>query len=163
MSAPSSCLIANGNSSSHVHGAMGLQWVPATDTLSLATKKSNTITNTRSSMLSDLHSFFDPIGFTSPFLLRGKLIYQTCLTSFPDLGWDETLPPRIMGKWRYFVNQLQGLHKLEIPRWCTGLTMASDVTLHVFCDASAQANGAAAYIVNGNYTSFILGTSQVVS
>ena len=113
-------------------------------------------------MLSGLHSFFDIIGFTSPFLLRGKLIYQTCLVSFPDLGWDDVLPPVIMGKWKYFVNQLQGLHKLEIPRWYNGLSMASEVTLHVFCDASAQAYGAAAYLVNENCMSFILAKSRVV-
>ena len=85
MRAPSSHLIGNGNSS-HVHGAIGLQWDPATDTLSLATKMSKAITDIRRGMLGDLHSFSDPIGFTSPFLLRGKLIYQTCLTSFLDLG-----------------------------------------------------------------------------
>ena len=162
MCAPSSRLIATENSSSHVHETMGLQWDPTTDALSLATKKSKAITNTRRGMLSDLHSFFDPIGFTSPFLLRGKLIYQTCLVSFPDLGWDDVLTPRIMEKWKYFVNQLQGLCKLKIPRWCTGLSTASDVTLHVFCDVSAQAYGAAAYFVNENCMSFILVKSCVV-
>ena len=47
MRAPSSRLITTENSSSHVHGAMGLQWDPMADVLSLATKKSKSITNMR--------------------------------------------------------------------------------------------------------------------
>ena len=131
--------------------------------LSLATKNHEVMTNTRRGMLSDLHSFFDRIGFTSPFLLRGKLIYQTCLNSFPDLGWDEVLPPRILGKWKYFINQLQGLRKLKIPWWCTGLNTASDVTLHVFFDASSQAYGATAYMANGNIVQSVSGKISNIS
>ena len=141
---------------------MGLQWDPTTDYLSLATKNQQVMTNTRRGMLSDLHSFFDPIGFTSPFLLRGKLLYQTCLTSFPDLGWDDVLPPKILGKWKYFINQLQGIRRLKIPWWCTGLTNSSDVILYVFCDASSQAYGAVVYMVNDNNTSFLTAKSRVV-
>jgi hypothetical protein len=36
------------------------------------------------------------------------------------------------------------------------------VVLHVFCDASSQAYGAVAYIVNDNNTSFLIAKSRVV-
>ena len=109
--------------------------------------------------------FFDPIGFTSPFLLKGKLIYKECITLFPGLSWDAPLPPKILGKWKYFMNQLEGIRKLTIPRWCTGVNDSSDIELHVFCDASSQAYGAVAYIVTDNNPhnpSFLTAKSHVI-
>ena len=79
-------------------GAVGLAWEPIADTLSLVPKADKTFLNTRCGMMSALHTLFDPIGFTAPFMLRGKLLYQECLTQFPSLTWDETLPPAIAGK-----------------------------------------------------------------
>ena len=49
-----------------------------------------------------------------------------------------------------------------MPWWCTGLNTTSDIILPVFCDASSQAYGAVAYMVNGNNTSFIIAKSRVV-
>ena len=115
-----------------VHVTMGLQWDPVNDTLTLSTKNHSTTVYTHRGMLSHLHSFFDPIGFTSPFLLKGKLIYQECINLFPDLSWDAPLPPAILEKWKYFMNQLEGIRKLKIPRWCTGMNDSSNLELHVF-------------------------------
>ena len=115
-------------------------------------------------ILSALHSFFDPHGFTTPFLLRGKLVNQQCLAASSDLGWDAQLPCKIVGKWNYFLRRLKNLCKLELTRWFTNLTKESNVTLHVFCDASKDAYGAVAYITiqPGNYVSFVMAKSCVV-
>ena len=54
--------------------------------------------------------------------------------------------------------------KTQINRWFTGLTKESAVALHIFCDASKDAYGAAAYftIQPGNYMSFVIAKSHVV-
>ena len=116
-------------------------------------------------MLSHLHSFFDPIGFTSPFLLKGKRIYEECTTLYPHLFWDAPLHPTILGKWKYFATQLEGLSKLTITRWCTGMNDASDIELYVFCDASSTAYEAVAYVVcdnNPNTPSLVMAKSHAV-
>jgi hypothetical protein len=118
--ASASRIILDGGSPLQVHGTMGLQWEPAKDTLTLATKDAASLVHTRRGMLSYLYSFFDPIGFTSPFLLRGKLIFKECNTLNPGLSWDAPLPPNILGKWKYFTGQLEGLRRLTVLR-CVGV------------------------------------------
>ena len=113
--APTVRIITHNGSPSQVHRAMGLQWDPSTDCLSLYTKNHPPLVQTRRGMLSQLHSFFYPIGFTSPFLLKGKLMYKECSTLFPGVGWDDTLPsPKTLGRWKYFMNQLEGIRTLTI-------------------------------------------------
>ena len=115
-------------------------------------------------MLSDLHSIFDPLRLTILFLLCSKLVYQTCIMSFPKLTWENPLFPVIVGKWKYFIRQLTGLRKLRIQGWYTGLATQSEVTILVFCDASTQAYRVVTYITNepGHSTSFIIAESRVV-
>ena len=77
--ASASKIITQNGSPSQVHGTMGLQWDPSTDSLSLSTKDHPPPAYTRRGILSQLHSFFDPIGFTSPFLLKGNLYIKNVL------------------------------------------------------------------------------------
>ena len=74
------------------------------------------------------------------------------------------MPPETLGKWKYFVRQLSHLCNLEIPCWLIGLTEESIVTLDVFCDASAFAYDAVAYITIqlANTTSLVIVKSRVV-
>ena len=71
----------------------------------------------------------------------------------------------VIGKWKYFATQLEGLSKLTITRWCTGMNDASDIELYVFCDASSTAYEAVAYVVcdhNPNTPSLIMAKSRAV-
>ena len=126
---------------------MGLQCNPLTDCLTLEEKIEPPVVSTRHGMLSLLHSYFDHLGFTAPFLMQGKLLYQQCLATFLDLGRDNPLSTEFTGKWMYFLRQLRNLCKLAISRLFTGLTSNSTVTLHIFCDASKDTYGAVAYII----------------
>ena len=84
------------------------------DLLTLDEKTQKTVVLTKCGMLSVLHSFFDPLGFTVPFLLHAKLIYQQCLATFINLGWDAQLPSGIVGRWIYFLQRLKNLCKLVL-------------------------------------------------
>jgi ribonuclease HI len=53
-------------------------------------------------------------------------------------------------RWNNFTDQLEGVRKLAVPRWLTGMNEDSNITLHVFCDASVAAYGAIAYVVCDN-------------
>ena len=75
---------------------MGFWWNLLTDCLTLDEKKEKPVVSMRRGMLSVLHSYFDNIGFTALFL-RGKLLYQQYLATFPDLRWDDPLPTEFAG------------------------------------------------------------------
>ena len=59
-----------------VHGAMGLKWLPKQDLSTLhGGRKPRTEELRKRDILSDVQSFFDLIGYTSSFILKGKLIF----------------------------------------------------------------------------------------
>ena len=51
---------------------------------------SKVFSRSRRGMLSALNSIYDPLGLISPFILKGRLIFQTvCQLS---IGWDDPVP-----------------------------------------------------------------------
>ena len=86
--APTAKLLQEHNSQ-NTQGEMGLHWNPSTDVLTLDDKALKKVTLTKRCMLSVVHSFFDPLGFTATFLLRQKLVYIPAMFgcfSRPHLG-----------------------------------------------------------------------------
>ena len=73
--APSSRQICMSTEDAPTQGVMGLQWTHSEDMLSLR-ESTKDIINTKQGILKETHSYFDPLGFTSAFILRGKLINQ---------------------------------------------------------------------------------------
>ena len=71
-------------------GAMGLQWDPEDDILSVKIK-ANVTPLTKRGVLQGNHSNFDPLGFSFVVLLKGKKIFQE-LCSYPNLDWDDPIP-----------------------------------------------------------------------
>ena len=67
--AATNMLLQEPNSPRTIQGALGLRWNPQTGHLTLDEKAEKTVILMRRGMLSVLHSFFDPLGFTVPFLL----------------------------------------------------------------------------------------------
>ena len=113
---------------------------PSDDTLSLRGTTKDVI-HTKREIFKEIHLYFDAIGFTSAFILQGKLIYQELKRIYPDIGWNEPLLADISGKWRYFVWQLDEVRNLTIPRWITGLMEESVMEMHIMCDVSKDAYG----------------------
>ena len=90
-------------------------------------------------------SIFDPLGFTSPFVLLAKLQLQE-LWSYQQ-GWDEPLTTEEADRWAAWMEELPRLSDIKLPRWY-GVQEAVPLRrdLHVFCDGSEKAFGAVAYL-----------------
>ena len=67
---------------------------------------------TKRNILKTLASIYDPLGFISPVLLIGKILFRNlCDLRIP---WDNEIPQEIENKWVKWVNGLN--IKIEIPR-----------------------------------------------
>lgn len=76
------------------------------------------------------------------------------------------MPTQIANKWAAFVNDLEDLKTITIPRW-TGTKPESQIQLHSFCDASTQAIAALVYLravdLKGEITSSLIITKTKVA
>jgi hypothetical protein len=73
---------------------------------------------TRRGALSVINSIFDPIGFTSPITMCGKLLLREMMSSSESghVNWDEDLPEKLRLRWEQRVSSLIHLQELKIPR-----------------------------------------------
>ncbi|KAG1661066.1 Ras-related protein Rab-30 [Nymphon striatum] len=116
------------------HGALGLKWHNSADMLSIVVKSEPSepkLEITKRSILSTVAGVFDPLGLTSPVVLKGRIILQEVVLSGVD--WDEPLSSQIVKMWSLWLLDLQNLSKVEIPRcvfYCQGSS------LHIFVDAN---------------------------
>jgi len=125
---------------------LGLVWQPNLDAFKFIFKPwSQPLQLTKRSLLSDINRVFDPVGFVSPVLIRGKIFLQQLWAL--KLGWDTPLPPEMQQKWSQFYTSLKSLEQLVIPRHVP-FSNSESVRLHGFCDASQNAYGACIYILS---------------
>ncbi|XP_051803238.1 uncharacterized protein LOC127533647 [Acanthochromis polyacanthus] len=128
-----------------VQTVLGVKWSVDSDTFSfkvdLEVKPA-----TRRGILSTVASVFDPLGFLAPFLLLGKKILQEMCQK--GIGWDEQLPTELKPRWQSWLNDLENLQKLQIPRCFTpeNLGKVQRMELHHFSDASSHGYGQCSYI-----------------
>ena len=147
-----------------VQKAMGLQWLPEEDVLRI--KVSHVVTPlTRRGVLQRTHANFDPVGFSAPFMLEGKLIFQD-LCSHGNLGWDDEMPTADARRWGKWLSSLPDLERLTVPRCYAPTTLKSTYLLHAFSDASNYAYGAVTYlsVSHGTQTQvgFVFAKSRVI-
>lgn len=133
-------------SSTRVDSVLGLKWDKVEDTLFVDTVKIKPPEKvTKRTVLSTLQQVFDPIGFTSPFVIPIKILLQR--TWMKKHKWDEQLPEddvKLFFKW---CEQLKKLELVRIPRVVTvGNCERSSWSLHTFGDASRSAYAAVVYL-----------------
>ena len=63
---------------------------------------------------------FDPLGFLSPFTVRGKLLMQKTWTE--TVSWDEVLPFQLENKCKTWFGEWSDLAKIKISRCLKGST-----------------------------------------
>ena len=72
--------------------------------------------------------------------MTGRILFRQ--TWELGLDWDQELTPAFTRKWKAWEHQMGHLGHIKYPR-----SIGSDFKeLHIFCDASGDAYGAAAYI-----------------
>lgn len=148
-----------------VQTVLGVKWNVSSDTFSFKVIL-NEKPATRRGILSIVASVFDPLGFMAPFLLLGKKILQEMCQK--NIGWDEPLPEELKPQWESWLNDLQNLQSIQIPRCFIpeDLGKVKRVELHHFSDASSYGYGQCTYIrvvseVKKVHCSLVMGKARV--
>ncbi|GFV30301.1 DUF5641 domain-containing protein [Trichonephila clavipes] len=130
---------------------LGMAWQTLDDCLTLDTKGLLEFVsineNTKRFMLQTIGKIFDPLGLLSPFTIRIKCLIQELWIK--KITWDENLPLKLKEKWLIWCKELPLLDNLRIPRLVLDSTndeVSDLIEIHIFCDASKLAYGAAAYV-----------------
>jgi len=125
---------------------LGVNWNTENDCFSFDTE---TVTmmmtegpTTKRQLLRTTARFYDPLGLYSPVSVVGKMLFQD--TWCRGIDWDELLPFDLGTRRHDWVSTLNSLSEVHIPRWLA--TSGGNFNVHVFCDASERAYGAALYI-----------------
>ncbi|XP_046416256.1 uncharacterized protein LOC124177666 [Neodiprion fabricii] len=124
--------------------ALGLAWRPDIDAFAFSPQIHQTRDNfTKRKVLSQTAQLFDPLGWLSPITIRAKIFMQELWAL--GFHWDEPLSASLSSRWIEFLQDLQGISAITIPRWI-GLSSASlGIEIHGFADASQSALGAVIY------------------
>ncbi|XP_050066248.1 uncharacterized protein LOC114132630 [Aphis gossypii] len=124
--------------------SLGLQWKPVADHFQYEiVSRSTEGALSKRAILADLNRIFDPLGFLSPVLVRGKIFLQQLWSM--KIDWDARLPVGIRQRWSQFYEELERVRALSIPRKAIP-ERANIIDVHGFCDASEEAYGACIYI-----------------
>ncbi|XP_044317958.1 uncharacterized protein LOC123038150 isoform X2 [Drosophila rhopaloa] len=125
--------------------ALGLYWKPNEDEFRFQINFDlPTGTPTKRKMLSTIARLFDPMGWLSPITVVGKRMVQALWKT--KLSWDDHVPLELQKEWQKFIQELPNLSKIHIPRYIAWGMSKGTPQLHMFCDASGYAYGAAAYL-----------------
>ena len=136
-----------------VCGALGLLWDVDSDEfqfkINLPSKEF-----TPRGVLSINHSVFDPLGFLSPVILKGRLLQREMFSvrqGCPKgvaVNWDEPLSEDFLGQWSSFKDSLSDLDSVTFPRsyYPEKLVPITKQEMHVFSDASFDGLGYAIYV-----------------
>lgn len=128
-----------------VERTLGLQWNTEEDTFTFS-HDFKTKPATRRGILSTVASLYDPLGFISPVVLKGRAILQKVCEDGVD--WDNALSDEVVERWRDWLDSLCHLQAIRIPRSFVpaGFSATQLVELHHFSDASDQGYGQCSYI-----------------
>ena len=126
---------------------LGLEWRPQEDCFSFnCLTVSPGLFVTKPVVLSFIARTFDPLGFSAPFIMSAKIMFQQLWRL--KLEWDVPAPEDIQAGFLRWCDDLEMLRGWMVPRsfmgypWCDVMMME----LHGFGDASPVAYGACVYL-----------------
>ncbi|XP_073964431.1 uncharacterized protein [Choristoneura fumiferana] len=82
---------------------------------------------TKRTILSQIASLFDPLGWLAPAIIIAKMFMQKLWLA--KLNWDEDLPEDLRLEWTRYQEDLSVLSDIEIERW-TGCSQNTNIELH---------------------------------
>ena len=128
-----------------VKRTLGVLWDVNTDNFTFTTKLMSR-PPTRRGILGAVCSVYDPMGFITPFTIRGKRLVQDLARE--GAGWDGPLNKQFLERWEMWSRECEAINIIQIDR-CFQPTEFSEVhraELHHFSEASMHAYGSASYI-----------------
>ena len=94
---------------------LGVLWIPPEDNFPFHySAPADEFVFTKRNVLKKTATIFDPLGFLSPFTVRGKLLMQEAWTE--TVTWDKVLPFQLANKWKTWFGELPDLAKIKLPR-----------------------------------------------
>ncbi|XP_017473006.1 PREDICTED: uncharacterized protein LOC108363978 [Rhagoletis zephyria] len=124
---------------------LGIIWNPVSDAfVFLAINTENDTTPTKRKVLSRIAQVFDPVGWLALITVRAKIFMQELWLT--KLYWDDQLPESLSQRWNQFLNQLQDISHISIPRWNGTSANMLTLEIHGFSDASRDAMAAVVYL-----------------
>ncbi|XP_062713978.1 uncharacterized protein LOC134290794 [Aedes albopictus] len=140
--------------SSETERVLGMSWTPKEDTFTFAVHFrsdiqsliSGTSVPTKRQVLRAVMSVLDPLGLVAVFVIHGKCLVKDIWRT--KIGWDDPIPEKLHETWRRWIQVLQQLPQLELPRcYFPNYSVGSlrSLQLHVFMDASETAYSCVAY------------------
>ena len=140
--------------------ALGVAWDARLDTFTFHCRKQEAPITTVASVLSVLASVFDPLGIVGPYVLAGKQIFQAMwLQAAPN--WRAKAPKDLCVPWAAWMEGIPKVAALRVPRWY-GFAPRTELTLHMFADASTVGYGAVGYLAAGGSSAFVAAKTRVV-
>ncbi|XP_055614781.1 uncharacterized protein LOC129761103 [Toxorhynchites rutilus septentrionalis] len=139
----------------HTERVLGMLWMPATDELCFSTHMSEEIRAliesgtrpTKREVLRCVMTLFDPLGLLATFLIHGKVLIQELWRT--GINWDEQIQDTELNRWREWVQMIQFISTIRIPRCyfeeATNSTY-ENAQLHAFVDASPAAYCCVVYL-----------------
>ncbi|GFV83705.1 integrase catalytic domain-containing protein [Trichonephila clavipes] len=126
---------------------LGLLWKPHPDSfafnISPMTSNCDNLIVTKKSVISTIARIFDPLGLIGPVITRAKILLQSL--GQLKLDWNDPLPSNLVSYWKSFIDALESINCLDIPRYCLQ-DKSIRTELHGFSDSSEKAHGAALYL-----------------
>lgn len=127
---------------------LGIWWDSLSDTFTFRLKQQHLspvdVVQTKRHVLRVIMTIYDPLGMLAHILIRGKIIMQSVWKS--GIGWDDELTPMLFDLWRKWLRDLAGIERVRVPRcYSFAFSSATNIQLHIFCDASEQAYCTVAY------------------
>ncbi|GFX09226.1 integrase catalytic domain-containing protein [Trichonephila clavipes] len=71
---------------------------------------------TKKSVISTIARIFDPLGLIGPVITRAKILLQSLWQL--KLDWNDPLPSNLVCYWKSFIDALESINCLDIPRYC---------------------------------------------
>lgn len=138
--------------SNNVTKVLGVQWDRDADTLFISVSIPPLQKITKRVAVSTVAKIYDPMGMISPAVMPAKIIIQELWAldrhlKSTDLNasWDRVVPDEIAERFKQWYAGLENCERIRINRHL-GFDATKRQELYIFCDASAKAYGAVAYL-----------------
>ncbi|XP_031636180.1 uncharacterized protein LOC116349066 [Contarinia nasturtii] len=126
--------------------ALGISWLTESDELTFNNSVNvDSIVVTKRHLASEISSLFDPLGYFSPAVMVGKILFQQLWAE--KLDWDDAISREIVDKWQKFKSEIDLISNFRLQRW-VHFNPNDCIELHGFCDASIWGYAAVLFLVN---------------